>query len=96
MREEFYFESKSRSEVISMDIVNHISQELIATVNGEKELNSLLEEELKMQDARRQALLIAYKEYPNPTGFISLDDRRALVEKRNQLVETLIEKFMAA
>ena len=94
MREEFYVETKDGVTVVSVDLVNRISQSLIAMTESEEELNNLVMVQMNEQYARKEAWKLAYREVPLPIGSISLEARREIQERRNELAEMYYQKII--
>ena len=94
MREEFYVDTKQGMVIVSADTVNEISGYLVAHTESREELNELLISKATEQDARRRALQKAYSEIPVPMGSLSLEVRREIQERRNELVEKYYQEFL--
>ena len=94
MREEFYVDTKQGMVIVSADTVNEISGYLVAHTESREELNELLISKATEQDARRRALQKAYSEIPVLMGSLSLEVRREIQERRNELVEKYYQEFM--
>ena len=83
----YYDEMKKGSFEISPSWVNEISGYLVAQTETRGELNDLLMDKAREQYARKEALKRAYQEVPVPRGSLSLEVRREIQERRNELVE---------
>ena len=94
MREEFYVDTKQGMITVSADIVNEISGYLVAHTETRKDLDELLVSKALEQDARKRALKKAYLEIPVPVGSLSLEVRREIQERRNELVEKYYKEFL--
>lgn len=94
MREEFYVETRHGAVVVSADLVNEISGYLIAKVETKEELEDLALKKFSEQEARKEALKKAYDEVPIPMGSFSLETRREIQERRNELVEKYYQEFL--
>ena len=82
---------------LSLELLNQISEDVIAQVNSSEEMEIVLSKQLIEQYARKEAWKRAYKEIPLPSGTISLEARREMQERRNDLAEwyylDIIEKY---
>ncbi len=84
---EYYDEMQKEDYVVSPNLVNEISGYLVAQTETRGELNDLLMDKAREQYARKEALKRAYQEVPVPRGSLSLEVRREIQERRNELVE---------
>jgi len=91
MRDVYGFNTQ---EVISLDLVNSISQELIALTETQEDLERLALNTFKEQEARKEAWKMAYKEIPMPNGIVSLETRRMMQERRNELAEEFYQQII--
>lgn len=91
---EYYDEMQKEDYVVSPNLVNEISGYLIAKTETREELNDLLMEKVREQYARKEALKQAYEEVPIPRGSISLETRREIQERRNDLAEIYYIEYL--
>ena len=94
MIEEFYVDTKRGTMMVSNDLVNEISGYLVAQTDTKEELDSLLRDKAKEQYARKEALKRAYEEVPIPAGSLSMEVRRELQQRRNNLVEKYYKEYL--
>lgn len=78
---------KYQEGILSIDLLNQISEEIVAQVSSSKELDAITQSYALEQYARKEAWKRAYKEIPLPSGSIPLDVRRTIQEQRNDLAE---------
>lgn len=94
MRESYYVHTSDRVTIVSADVVNNISEYLIAKVGTEEELGELVMAKINEQEARTEAFKMAYRDVPIPSGSISLEVRRELQAKRNELAEKYYQEII--
>lgn len=90
----YYDETQKEDFVVSPNLVNEISGYLVAKTETREELNDLLMEKVREQYARKEALKRAYEEVPVPRGSLSLEVRREIQERRNDLVEIYYIEYL--
>lgn len=90
----YYDEMQKEDYVVSPNLVNEISGYLVAKTETREELNDLLLEKVREQYARKEALKRAYEEVPIPRGSISLEARREIQERRNDLAEIYYIEYL--
>lgn len=94
MRYDFCFSNQGEDSFVSLDLINSISQDLIALTETEEELESLVNKVAQEQYIRKEAWKMAYKECPLPVGSVSLEIRREIQEKRNELADLYYEELL--
>lgn len=94
MAEEFIVDTKFGTMIVSADVVNDISESLLAQIDTQDELDYLLRGIAEKQYARKTALRRAYEEVPVPAGSFSMAVRQELQQKRNELVEKYYQEIL--
>ncbi len=94
MREELYVETSYGRRFVSEDLINGISQYLIAKTETEEELGDLVMAKINEQDARKEAWKLAYKEVPLPPNSVPLEIRLEMQQKRNEVAEKYYREIM--
>ena len=89
-----FVETRHGEVDVSVNAINKVSEYLIAKVDTENDLGDLAVTQQKEQEARTEALKLAYKEVPIPSGQIPIHIRIAMAEKRNELAEKYYEEII--
>ena len=93
-----YRETATKQEdVLSINLLNQISEEIIAKVHSKDELYEVVDRQVLEQYARTEGWKRAYREIPLPSSSVSLEVRKDLQDRRNDLAEwyylEIMEKF---
>ncbi len=94
---EYRVNTQNGETELSLDLLNQISEEVIAQVHTKEELSGIISQQLIEQYARKEAWKRAYRDFPLPTSNMTLEARRDLQDRRNDRAEwyylDIIEKF---
>ncbi len=89
--------SSKQEDVLSINLLNQISEEIIAKVHSKDELYEVVDRQVLEQYARTEGWKRAYKEIPLPSNSVPLEKRKDLQDRRNDLAEwyylEIMEKF---
>ena len=87
----------NQEDELSINLLNQISEEIIARVHSSEELYDVVDKQLLEQYARKEGWKRAYKEIPVPAGSITLEARKEIQDRRNDLAEwyylEIMEKY---
>ncbi len=82
-----YRDVSGKQEVLSISLLNQISEEIIAKVHSSEELYEVVDRQALEQYARKEGWKRAYREIPLPQGSVTLEVRKDLQDRRNDLAE---------